>query len=281
MKNGFCIIYLTLATTSMGQAQMAVNDPVTHALIEKQTGQLVTQWGEQLQRMSEQGQTFTQQLNALRESLSTLNKVKNAVGDPSEAVGLLDQQLLGGSFGDSGLGKSFSELSQSAETLSGIQSEIEKLYTPIDFQNPLQAPDLKGGNVFSKYQAVSKAFSNYDAILADSSRRGKELDAKIATALQKLDQATTDSEVQKIKGEIQGLQNVRSRIKKETDDAANQVKALHILNENYEAMLRQQSLERMRAEQQTVNQSAKSFYDSLNAKKRDDRNSLRSVYENR
>jgi hypothetical protein len=249
----FVALVVAVSANGTALAQMAVVDGGTHSLLAKSNADELVHWADQLARMREQ-------VDTMRKHLDTLNDMKSAVGNPAQAVGLIDSHFIGSELGQSGLGATFGELARVGGSVSGLTGEVKGLYAPINVTNPLERLNVSGPDVFGKFRAVESAFSRYADVLEDTRRREKDIELKLKDAVARLDTAATDAEAQKIQGELAALESARARLAKEADDAATQVDALNTLNENDERMRRLQTSARLKAEQKAMNAEARTFF---------------------
>lgn len=229
----------------LANAQLVVAAPAVEAAVT--TGNVHKSIFDHLKYAWEQTQ-WADKLATLHDSLVTLNDhletaiaVKNAIGDPTQIVGLLDEEILGGALSESGIAETFQELGslvqEGASTASAVQ---ELLGSPIDLRgwqnaaslNGLSMNRFNGGTPMQKYILVENAFGKYQAVLTSGSRRTSQMRAEIRRLQNKLAGARDDAEVQKISGSINAANAALNDIDNSMQAAAEQVKITRALAEN-------------------------------------------------
>ena len=196
-----------------GHAFWGVGDIVSDPIVEEATtqknifDQLKYAW-EQAQ-WAEKLATLHNTLVTVRENLEIAIMVKNAIGDPSQIVGLLDEVLLGGMLSDSGILDTLNELGGLVQEGGNIASQLQYLGTPINLDGWKNA--ARGGtfNSFTynadplaRYRAVEFAYQRYNSQLQSSVYRAQYMRGQINRLQSRLGSASTDAEVQKVKGSL-------------------------------------------------------------------------------
>jgi hypothetical protein len=162
-----------------------------------------TQWADKLA-------TLHNTLTTVRENLEVAIRVKNAIGDPSQIVGLLDDALLDGALSESGIVQTFQELGGLVAEGAAVGSELKILLgEPISLDAWMNA-GRNGGfraltynpDPLAKYRAVEYAYQRYNTQLQISSARAQQMRAQIRALQARLGTATTDAETQKIQGSL-------------------------------------------------------------------------------
>jgi hypothetical protein len=162
-----------------------------------------TQWAEQLA-------TLHNTLVTVREDLDVAIRVKNAIGDPSQIVGLLDDTLLGGMLSDSGILDTLQELGGLIQEGGNIASQLQYLLgTPINLDGWKNAARSGSFNAFTynadplaRYRAVEFAYQRYNSQLQTSVYRAQYMRSQIRRLQSQLGSASTDAETQKLQGSL-------------------------------------------------------------------------------
>jgi hypothetical protein len=148
-----------------GQAFWGVGDIVSDPIVEEATTQ--KNIFDQLKYAWEQAQ-WADKLATLHNTLVTVQQdlqiaimVKNAIGDPTQIVGLLDEMVLGGMLSDTGILDTLNELGGLVQAGGNIAMQLQYLGTPIDLAGWKNA--ARGGSFYAftynadplaKYRAV-------------------------------------------------------------------------------------------------------------------------------
>ena len=187
-----------------------VSDPAAEASLQQKNifDQLKYAW--------EQGQwaeklaTLHATLSTVRDNLQIAIMVKNAIGDPSQIVGLLDEVMLGGALSDSGILETLNELGGIVQEGGNISYQLQNLLgTPINLNGWKNA--ARGGSFNSfiynddplaKYRAVEFTYQRYNSQLQSSVYRAQYMRSQLRRLQARLGSASSDAEVQKLQGSI-------------------------------------------------------------------------------
>jgi hypothetical protein len=187
-----------------------VSDPAAEASLQQKNifDQLKYAW--------EQGQwaeklaTLHATLSTVRDNLQIAIMVKNAIGDPSQIVGLLDEAVLGGALSDSGMLDTLNELGGIVQEGGQISYQLQNvLGQPINLDGWKNA--ARGGNFNSfiynadplaKYRAVEFTYQRYNSQLQSSVYRAQYMRSQLRRLQARLGSASSDAEVQKLQGSI-------------------------------------------------------------------------------
>ena len=227
-------------------AVLGVGDIVSDPIVEQATVQKnifdqikyaweQTQWAEKLA-------TLHNTLTTVRQQLETANQVKQAIGDPVAAIGLIDNGLFSGYLQESGITDTLSDLSGIAQEGVQLSGTIEELFQPIDFSG---WTDLNrsfngissfrdAGDPLKQYRAVNNAYSRFEALLLKAQSKRLTLKGQIAQLNTQLKGAQTDAEVQKLVGSLATAQVALGDLDSMVGTAHGQIESLHILNQNRE-----------------------------------------------
>jgi hypothetical protein len=215
-----------------GQAFWGVGDIVSDPIVEEATTQ--KNIFDQLKYAWEQAQ-WADKLATLHNTLVTVQQdlqiaimVKNAIGDPTQIVGLLDEMVLGGMLSDTGILDTLNELGGLVQTGGNIAMQLQYLGTPIDLAGWKNA--ARGGSFYAftynadplaKYRAVEFAYQRYNSQLQSSVYRAQYMRGQLNRLQSRLNSASTDAEVQKVKGSLTtadaALQDIETAIKLSAD----------------------------------------------------------------
>lgn len=227
-------------------AVFGVGDIVSDPIVEQATvqknifDQLKYAW-EQVQ-WAEKLATLNDTLTTVRQQLETANQVKQAIGDPVAAIGLIDNGLFSGYLQESGITDTLSDLAGIAEEGSKLSGTIQELFQPIDISGWKDLSTSFNGissfrevkDPLKQYRAVNNAFSRFEGLLLKAQSKRLTLKSQIATLNTQLKGAQTDAEVQKLVGSLATAQTALGDLDSMVETAHGQVEALHILNQNRE-----------------------------------------------
>ncbi len=227
-------------------AVLGVGDIVSDPIVEQATVQKnifdqikyaweQTQWAEKLA-------TLHNTLTTVRQQLETANQVKQAIGDPVAAIGLIDNGLFSGYLQESGITDTLIDLAGIAQEGVQLSGTIQELFQPIDLSG---WTDLNrsfngissfrdAGDPLKQYRAVNNAYSRFEALLLKAQSKRLTLKGQIAQLNTQLKGAQTDAEVQKLVGSLATAQAALGDLDSMVGTAHGQMESLHILNQNRE-----------------------------------------------
>jgi len=227
-------------------AVLGVGDVVSDPIVEQATIQKnifdqlkyaweQTQWAEKLA-------TLHNTLTTVQQQLETANQVKQAIGDPITAIGLIDNGLFSGYLQESGITDTLSDLAGIAQEGAQLSGTIQELFQPIDlsgwtdlnrsFNGISSFRDVR--DPLKQYRAVNNAFSRFEELLLKAQSKRLTLKSQIAQLNTQLKGAQTDAEVQKLVGSLATAQAALGDLDSMVETAHGQIEALHILNQNRE-----------------------------------------------
>jgi hypothetical protein len=231
---------VAVATVPVAQAQIVVAAPGMEARQDQKNifdtlkyAWEQTQWAEKLA-------TLHNTLTTVREHLETANQVKQAIGDPIAAIGLIDNGLFSDYLQDSGIGDTLGELIDITKEGAELSATIGQLFQPIDvsgWQNLNMPFDGVGSfrdpnDPLKQFRAVENAYSRFETVMGQARNKRKLLNQQIARLNTQLKGAQDDAEVQKLAGSLTGAQSALDDLDYIADSAEGQVRTLHVLNEN-------------------------------------------------
>lgn len=237
-----------LAATPVAKAVLGVGDVVSDPIVEQATLQKnifdqlkyaweQTQWADKLA-------TLHSTLETVRQQLETANQVKQAIGDPVAAIGLIDNGVFSDYLQDSGIGDTLSELMDITKEGAELSSIIGQLFQPIDMS---RWQNLSGdaanafdgissfrdaGDPLKRYRAVENAYTRFETVIGKAQNKRKLLNQQIARLTTQLKGAQDDAEVQKLAGSLTAAQSSLDDLDSISESSASQVQMLHVLNQN-------------------------------------------------
>jgi len=217
-----------------------VSDPVAEeALVQKNIFDQLkyaweqTQWAEKLA-------TLHNTLTTVQQQLQTANQVKQAIGDPAAAVGLIDNGLFSGYLQKSGITDTLSDLAGIAAQGAQLSGTIQELFQPIDlkawknlgtsFEGVTSFRD--SSDPLKQYRAMENAYSRFQEMLLQAQSKRVTLKGQMAQLNEQLKGAKTDAEVQKLVGSLATAQAALGDLDSMVETAHSQVESLHVLNQN-------------------------------------------------
>jgi hypothetical protein len=119
------------------------------------------------------------------------------------------------------VGKTISDLERIVDGVEALTYDANGLYQKIGktFNTPSGKEIERDVDDYKVFEAVNKTTANYTNVTADVLLRRKALKDEIATTTEKLQSATTASEVQKLSGVLVGLNSALTATDKEVDQA--------------------------------------------------------------
>ena len=226
------------------RAVLGVGDVVSDPVVEQATvqknifDQLKYAW-EQVQ-WADKLETLHNTLTTVQQQLATVNQVKQAIGDPAAAVGLIDNGLFSGYLQNSGIADTLSDLAGIAAQGAQLSGTIQELFRPIDlsayknlgasFEGVASFRDPK--DPLKQYRAMENAYSRFEELLLQARSKRVTLKGQIAQLNTQLKGAKTDAEVQKLVGSLATAQTALGDIDSMVETAHSQVESLQTLNQN-------------------------------------------------
>lgn len=240
-----------LAVPHRAAAVLGVGDIVSDPIVEQATIQKnifdqlkyaweQTQWAEKLA-------TLHSTLTTVQDQLATANQVKQAIGDPVAAIGLIESGLFSDFLRDSGVGETLGQLVDITKQGAELSGTIKQLFEPVDmskWQN-LSGDALKSfegvasfrdsSDPLKRFRAVENAYSQFQTLMGKAQTKRKTLTQQVAKLNTQLKGAKDDAEVQKLIGSIATAQTALGDLDAVTESAGRDVAMLHVLNENRQA----------------------------------------------
>jgi len=195
-------------------AQWVVYDPTVH------TQQILNQ-AQDIAKYVEMINNQVQQIQRLTSQLEELQQYNKAFGDPSQILNITGVTGLVGDLRKTPVGKTIGDLERIADGVEALTYDANGLYQKIGktFNTPSGKEVERAVADYKVFEAVNKTTENYTNVTADVLQRRKALKDEIAGTTQKLQSATTASEVQKLSGVLVGLNSALTATDKELDQA--------------------------------------------------------------
>jgi hypothetical protein len=213
MKIKLLIIGLIFWTIRVN-AQWVVYDPTVH------TQQILDQV-EDLAKYVEMINNQVEQIQRLNSQLQELQQYNKAFGDPAQILNITGVGGLVRDLQKTPVGKTITDLERIVDGVEALTYDANGLYEKIGrtFTTPSGEEIERTVTDYKVFEAVNKATANYTNVTADVLQRRKALKDEIAATTQKLQSATTASEVQKLSGVLVGLNSALAATDKEVDQA--------------------------------------------------------------
>ncbi len=188
--------------------------------------------------------TLHNTLVTVQEHLETANMVKQAIGDPVAAIGLIDNGLFSDYLDNSGIVDTLGELAGIAQQGAELSATVSELFEPINLDtwknlSSTTVQSFEGVASFrdssdplKRFRAVDNAFSRFEILLGRAQNKRKVLNRQIARLNTQLKNAQDDAEVQKLVGSLSTAQTALNDLDDMVDTARGQVESLHMLNQN-------------------------------------------------
>ena len=157
----------------------------------------------------------------------------NRLGDPGAVLQLAGAKQTTDEEQQPGVGKSLSKIQNDTTGESGKSYDGNGLYQPVESSVPIAGDQTlpRPTEAYRKHEALQKSLADYAAVVADTQARLDILrDAQLKTT-QQLKGATTDAEVQKLKGIQTSQQSELARLAAERSEAAARVEVQRVANE--------------------------------------------------
>ena len=255
------LLYLLFASAAF--AQWIVNDPInTTVNMAIQSGQLANH-AEVLARWAENLERLNQQLQQLQAQLEEQRHLRQVVGDPAAAGDRLDIGHLGQTDLSRNYGETTAALRALARAVDSLRNTAQGIFAELDDRTVLNQPFARQTAPYRRYAAVEQHAENLDTVFTQTATRRDALQRDLADTLQQLKAAPTQAEVDKLQAKIAVLNGQLAALEAQRNDAAAQLQAQQILNENQAAKERQDLLEKQIAEEQQTFASVGAWQQSM------------------
>lgn len=206
MKKLVAITLVVLATAA--HAQWIVTDPALQIQDALNEIQNVAQ--------------FVQMVDNQIQQINTLNAQFQALGNPASLLNITGASQVSGDLNKSVAGNSLGTIQVGSQGIQAMTFSGNGLYHSIgiSFQTPSGNEVQREDNLYNENAAIQNATQNYTNVYADATQRRLTLRTQIAATIQKLQNATTTSEVQKLTGVLIAQDADLADTDKEIDQAA-------------------------------------------------------------
>ncbi len=244
VKRTILPVVVTVAITPAAMAQFVVEAPGVEVRQDQKNIFDTLKYAWEQSQWAEKLATLHNTLSTVRDHLRTANEVKQAIGDPVAAIGLIDNGLISEYLGDSGIADTLTELAGIAAEGVAISETIQELFEPIEMSrwedlgtDLTQSFDGVASfrdptDPLRQYRAVENAFSRFEALLVQARFKRNTLNRQVSKLTGQLKGAKDDAEVQKLAGSLTAAQAALTDLDSMTETANQQVEMLHVLNEN-------------------------------------------------
>jgi hypothetical protein len=208
---GILISGLAIATS---RAQWIVYDPAAH------TQQIIDE-AENIAKYIEMINNQVQQINTLSSQLQQLQNYNQAFGNPASLLNITGVNGLVGDLARTPVGQTIEQVQGAAKGTEAMTFNAGGLYHSIGltFTIPNGTKVQREETTYRDNAAVQRTVQNYTNVVDDVLNRRRTLKIDIAATTEKLQSATTASEVQKLTGVLIGLNADLAATDKEIDHA--------------------------------------------------------------
>ena len=185
------------------------------------------------------------QLITLSNQLAQHQQLLKQLGDAATIQQVVGAAQTLAELAQAGLGKSQADINATITGQAGLRHDGQGLYQPVDpvIQLPNGRSIPRSPEDYKKFEAVQKAASRLDSVTLEALDRRKALRAAQLETAKRLEVATSDAEIQKLKG-IQAAQaGEQATLHSEISEAAMQVLVQRAKNEDDRARQEQADLE--------------------------------------
>lgn len=214
MKTIHALILGSLLIAGTTHAQWVVYDPSVH------TQQIMNQ-AQNIAKYVEMVNNQIEQINKLTSQLQELQKYNEAFGDPAKLLNIKGVNGLVRDLRKTELGQTIDQIRNVAQGIDALTYNANGLYHSVgaSFKTPSGAEIKREEKIYRDNAAIHRTTQNYTNVFNDVRERRRALKIEIATTTEKLQSATTASEVQKLTGVLVGLNAALGATDKEIDQA--------------------------------------------------------------
>ena len=230
-------------------AQWIVNDPVNtavntaiHADQAANHLEILRQWTADLEQLN-------QQLEQMRAQLDVQQRIRQIMGDPAAAGDQVGVDGLGAGDFTRTFGDTADALRDLAQAVVSLKNTAQGIYEELGDTTVLNQPFTRQPAPYQRYAVVEQHADNLATVFAQTAGRLAALQRDLADTLRQLKAAPTQAEVDKHHAKIAVLVGQIDAVEAQRRDAALQLQAQQILNENQGAKERQDLLEKQIAEE--------------------------------
>jgi hypothetical protein len=210
------IITITIVSfAAAAQAQWVVTDPLLQVQEFIDEAQNIAQYVQMVDNQIQQIETLTSQLQQLQ-------NYNTAFGNPAAILNINGASQVSGDLNKPVVGQSLVTVQIDSQGVETMTFSGNGLYHTIGatFQTPSGNEVQRENDLYTENAAIQNATENYTNVYADATQRRLTLRTQIAATIQKLQNATTASEVQKLTGVLIAQDADLADTDKEVDQAA-------------------------------------------------------------
>jgi len=254
MKKLIITTLIALPLAFSARAQWIVFDPTTDAQQIADTAQDIAKYIQMIDNQVQQIQTLNNQLNQFE-------NYESLFGNPSQVllsmVAPLDADLQ-----NLEPGRNLENLVANADGNVALTYNDSGIYATVgtSFQTPRGQTIQRPADQYEPFAAIINTASNYDAVADNAAQRRATIKDQIAQTTQQLQDATTDAEVQKLRGVLTSLNGDLASTEDEVNQAAASALVQDIQNRNDQQKQIQALTEQQNAEfEESVSNYAAKF----------------------
>ena len=218
--------------SSRVHAQYVVYDPANHL-------QAVEDQATNLAKYVQMVDNQVQQIDKATQTLTQLTNYVKIVGDPSQIVNVTGVSSAVTELKKTGVGQPVSALVSLANGASALQNNGRGLYVAVSNTTPSGSTIAHNEDLYRRYDAVDRTVSNFQAVQNDTLARIQALRTAMKQTLAQLDAATTQTEIEKLRGVLTVQASALGDLHAEQAAAAQQATVQHLQNDNNAQMKRQ------------------------------------------
>ncbi len=257
------LTFIFLLITRVAVAQLAVYDPVNHAVnLAIQSAQqadhieILRQWATQLESLN-------RQIQQLESQLAEQRRIREVLGEPTAA----GAGVALGQFGASDLTRTYGETLQAVQRLANAATSLrrtaEGVFSELDDRTILKTGFTRREAPYRRYAAVERQADNFSSVLTATEARNVALQTDLAQTLVALRDAPTQADVDKLNVKVAAINGQLAQLAAQRRDEAEKLRAQQILNENQAAKERQDLLEKQIAEERQTLTNVNAWQQSL------------------
>jgi membrane-associated HD superfamily phosphohydrolase len=243
MKKIIAITVGSLLFATVSRAQWVVYDPTMNVQQILNEVENLAEYGEMIDNEVEQIQTMTSQLEQLQ-------NYNTAFGNPAAIVNVMGASQVSGDLNKPVVGESLGTIQADSQGEAAMTFNGNGIYQSIGttFKTPSGHEIQREDDLYRDNAAVQNATENYTNVYADATQRRLTLRKQIAATVQKIQSATTASEVQKLTGVLMAQDADLADTDKEIDQAASLALVQEVENQDDENEQSKARLEEQQAE---------------------------------
>jgi len=216
-----------LLLTTSAPAQWVVYDPAVHT-------QQILDEAQDIAKYVQMIDNQIQQINTLTSQLNELQKYNRAFGNPAALVNIAGVDGLVSDLTKATVGQTIEQLQSNSRGTDAMTYNANGLYHNIGVTFTVSSGGQiqREEGIYRENAAVQHAVLNYTNVFDEVLKRRRTLKSDIAGTTEKLQSATTASEVQKLTGVLIGLNADLAATDKEIDQAASLAVVQDVENRN-------------------------------------------------